>query len=487
MRIDANAADTRMRGEGVNGVNRVRNARLALFVASLAISCGALAQPTITKAFNPTSVQIGQTSSLSFTISNPAASAISAVAFTDTFPANLFVATPNNLTGSCGLGTITAVAGSGSVSLSGGTIPASGSCTFAIDVIVLHQATNNPTNYVNTTGAVSASSGAGNTASDTLTANGGTFAVAKGFSPNSIAPGGVSTLTFTVTSSQATGAFTNQVAGVVFQDVLPAGVVVATPNGLAAGTCSAATITATAGSNTITLGTSLNPAGGNTGGLDFGASGGGGFDTCSFSVDVTAAAAGTYINTVTQSIGGSSAIVSNNGNNGSATLVVAAPIPPSVAKAFSPTSIPVNGTSVLTLALTNPAANTVALTGIALTDNLPAGLVVATPNNLVTDCPGVAAATAGSGVVALSGATLPVNAGCALAVNVTAAAAGTYNNTTDAITSTNGGTGNSASASLTVVGSAVAVSVPATSGPVLAFVALLVAALGIVLLRRNES
>ena len=315
MRIDANAADTRMRGEGVNGVNRVRNARLALFVASLAISCGALAQPTITKAFNPTSVQIGQTSSLSFTISNPAASAISAVAFTDTFPANLFVATPNNLTGSCGLGTITAVAGSGSVSLSGGTIPASGSCTCAIDVIVLHQATNNPTNYVNTTGAVSASSGAGNTASDTLTANGGTFAVAKGFSPNSIAPGGVSTLTFTVTSSQATGAFTNQVAGVVFQDVLPAGVVVATPNGLAAGTCSAATITATAGSNTITLGTSLNPAGGNTGGLDFGASGGGGFDTCSFSVDVTAAAAGTYINTVTQSIGGSSAIVSNNGNN----------------------------------------------------------------------------------------------------------------------------------------------------------------------------
>lgn len=463
-----------------------RTATLGLILACLTASASTLAQPTMTKAFSPTSVQIGQTSSLSFTITNPAASAISAVAFTDTFPANLFVATPNNLTGSCGAGTITAVAGSGSVSLSGGTIAASGSCTFAIDVIVLHQNTNNPTAYVNTTGAVSATSGVGNTATDTLTANSGTFAVAKGFSPNSIVPGGVSTLTFTVTSSQANAAFTNQVANVVFQDVLPAGVVVATPNGLAPGTCSAATITATAGSNTITLGTSLNNAGGNTGGLSFGASGGGGFDTCSFSVDVTAASAGTYVNTVTQSIGGSSAIVSNNGNNGSATLVVAAPLPPSIAKAFNPASIPVNGTSVLTLTITNPAANTASLTGVAVTDNLPAGLVVATPDNLTNDCGGSATAAPGSGVVSLTGGTIAANGVCAVTLNVTATAAGTYSNTTDAVTSTNGGAGNTASATLSVLSTAT-VPVPASSGPALALVALLLAGFGLRGLLRKRT
>src|SRR5579859_850051 len=84
---------------------------------SLLVSSGALfAQaPTIAESFNPAAVSIGQSSVLTFIITNPSASAITAVAFTDTFPTNLFVQTPNNLTGSCGAGTITAIAGSGAV------------------------------------------------------------------------------------------------------------------------------------------------------------------------------------------------------------------------------------------------------------------------------------------------------------------------------------------------------------------------------------
>src|SRR5262245_12005789 len=145
--------------------NRWYVAPLAALILPLVAPGGLFAQPTIAKSFNPASVQIGQRSTLTFTINNPAASAISAVAFTDNFPANLFVANPNNLTGSCGSGTITASPGSGSVSLSGGTIAASGSCTFSIDVIVLHQSTLSAS-YINSSGNVTTTSGTGNTGVD---------------------------------------------------------------------------------------------------------------------------------------------------------------------------------------------------------------------------------------------------------------------------------------------------------------------------------
>ena len=56
------------------------------------------------------------------------------VNFTDIFPSGLVVSTPNGLTGGCGGGTITATAGSGSVSLSGATLGAGGSCSFAVNV-----------------------------------------------------------------------------------------------------------------------------------------------------------------------------------------------------------------------------------------------------------------------------------------------------------------------------------------------------------------
>jgi uncharacterized repeat protein (TIGR01451 family) len=78
-------------------------APVAAFFALLVTSGALFAQPpTIAESFNPTGVAIGQTSILTFTITNPSGSAITAVAFNDTFPANLFVQTPNNLTGSCG-------------------------------------------------------------------------------------------------------------------------------------------------------------------------------------------------------------------------------------------------------------------------------------------------------------------------------------------------------------------------------------------------
>jgi hypothetical protein len=106
---------------------------------------------------------------------------------------------------------------------------------------------------------------------------------------------------------------------------------------------------------------------------------------------------------------------------------------------------------VLTLTITNPAANSVALTGVAFTDTFPAGLIVSTPNALNNTCGGAVTATAGSGAASLTGGTVAANSSCTISVNVTSATHGTFNNTTGAVSSTNGGAGNTASASISVI------------------------------------
>jgi uncharacterized repeat protein (TIGR01451 family) len=137
-------------------------------MATLTVTAAAM-PPTIAKAFNPATVSIGQTSTLTFTIMNPGSNPLTGVGFTDTFPANLFVQNPNGLTGSCGGGTIAATAGTGTVSLSGATIAASGSCSFSVSVVAF---VGTPAGqiYTNTTGNVTSNeAGAGNTATATLT------------------------------------------------------------------------------------------------------------------------------------------------------------------------------------------------------------------------------------------------------------------------------------------------------------------------------
>ena len=77
--------------------------------------------------------------------------------------------------------------------------------------------------------------------------------------------------------------------------------------------------------------------------------------------------------------------------------------------------------------------------------------MVATPNGLSGSCGGgTITALAGSGSVGLAGATLAAGASCTFSVNVTATTPGAKTNTTSAVTSTNGGTGGTASATLSV-------------------------------------
>ena len=120
----------------------------------------AVAVPTLAKAFGAASIVVGASTSLTFTVTNPNASALTGVAFTDTLPAGLVVATPNGLSGACGGGTITATAGSSVVDLAAATLAGGAFCTFSVNVTGTALGPQ-----VNTTGNVtSTESGAGGTA-----------------------------------------------------------------------------------------------------------------------------------------------------------------------------------------------------------------------------------------------------------------------------------------------------------------------------------
>src|SRR5207249_2126034 len=89
---------------------------------------------------------------------------------------------------------------------------------------------------------------------------------------------------------------------------------------------------------------------------------------------------------------------------------------------------------------------------ISFIDNLPAGLVVATPGNPSTTCGGTAFALDTSGFVSLSGGMLAANSNCTVSVNVKGTTAGVKNNTTTAIMSNESGSGSTSNtATVTVV------------------------------------
>src|SRR5262249_2981002 len=124
---------------------------------------------------------------------------------------------------------------------------------------------------------------------------------------------------------------------------------------------------------------------------------------CTLSVNVTPTTSGPKPNTT-------GPITSNEGGDGgtaSATLLVGTP--PTITKSFSDATIPLNSSTTLTFKTSYSAPMPVA--GGGFTATLPAGLVVATPNNLHNTCGGTATAVAGSSTVSLSGATLSAGSG----------------------------------------------------------------------------
>lgn len=121
--------------------------------------------PSAAKSFAPGTITEGASSVLTITLTNPTATAITGVSFTDTYPVGLVNTASAGGATTCG-GIVTAANGGSSVALSGGTIPASGSCTVTVNVTSAVAGS-----YINSTGTVTHASGTIPSASATLTVN----------------------------------------------------------------------------------------------------------------------------------------------------------------------------------------------------------------------------------------------------------------------------------------------------------------------------
>jgi len=387
---------------------------------AVTLGLSVVAAATITETFGTPTVPLNGNTTLSLTINNPNSGAISAVGFSDTLPGGLRVSSPANVTGACGGGTITATAGSSSISLSGAALASGASCTFGLNVTGTVAGPQN-----NVTGAITSSEGGtGTTASASITVVAPPM-ITMTFGGPSVALNGSTTLSFTITNASATVALSS----VAFNDPLPAGLSVSATPGVT-GSCGAGTITANPSGNSITL------AAGNIAANS----------SCTFSVNITGTAAGAQTNTT------GSVTSTEGGTGGTAAASISVLAPPTITKTFGASKIAMNGTTSLTFLITNPAANTLTLTGVAFSDSFPPGIAVSNPPALTGGCTGgTITAISGATSVSLTGASIAANASCTFSLNVKATLVGSFTNVTSAVTSTNGGTGATASANLSVM------------------------------------
>jgi hypothetical protein len=103
----------------------------------------------------------------------------------------------------------------------------------------------------------------------------------------------------------------------------------------------------------------------------------------------------------------------------------------------------------LTYTITNPAANVDAELGVAFFDNLPAGIGPALPSGLADTCGGTPFISGQQ--VTLAGGTVAVSSSCSVSLNVVGNMLGSFTDSAGPVSSTNGGTGNSATATIDVV------------------------------------
>ncbi len=98
----------------------------------------ASASLSIVKEFISSTISTNGTSTLRITIINAGPDTATNLALDDTFPSNLVIQTPGNLstslTGGASIGSITAVDGTGSITMSGSTIPNGGMLLINVDV-----------------------------------------------------------------------------------------------------------------------------------------------------------------------------------------------------------------------------------------------------------------------------------------------------------------------------------------------------------------
>ncbi len=357
--------------------------------------------PTISKAFSPTTIQSGGSSTVTLTLSNANTVNLTGGAFSDTLT-NMSAAA-GAVGGTCtGTSPSSLSGGATSLSFTGITIPASGSCTVTFGVT-----SSTPGAQANAASGITTNQTAIGTGSNTATLTVlSSPTISKAFGPATIQSGGTSTVTLTLTNGTAVA-----LGGGAFTDTL---VNMTAAGGAVAGTCAGTTpASLTAGAISLSFTAITIPASG----------------SCTVTFSVTSTAIGTNANAtsgVTTTLTPTAGAASN-----SATLMVTY-INPTITKAFAPTSIQSGGTSVVTLTLAN--TNTVGLTGGAFTDTL--ANMSATAGNVTGTCVGTSPSSLSAGATALSftGINIPPSGNCTVIFSVTSSTAGVQPNATSGIT-----------------------------------------------------
>ena len=153
---------------------------------------------SVTKSFSPSSIAAGGTSTLTITINHSAPGNSDNIAFIDTYPAGLNNAATPNVNNTCG-GTVTAVAGGSSLSLSGVKLAGNNSCTVSVSVTSAVAGS-----YLNSTGIVTSDSGPIGPATATLTV--------VGPPPATVVPGGFNAFETSTASGNVAGVIKTKIA-----------------------------------------------------------------------------------------------------------------------------------------------------------------------------------------------------------------------------------------------------------------------------------
>jgi mucin-19 len=362
---------------------------------------------SIVKSFVTPTIALGATSQIDFTITNSNAIALTAAAFSDTL-ANMFIHATAAATGSCvGAGTNNfTINQTGLLNFTGLTIPASGACT--VSIVVRSNTLGMHPNIATGVSSPDAPTGA-NSASVTLTVNAAPPTISKAFAANPIASGGVSTLTITITNPNA-GPITVTSVTDTFPTMPSAGMVRAsTPN--ASTTCASGMVTHALGSVTLTGGTVPANA------------------SCTFQIDVTAANAGAYVNTI-----GIGALTTNAGSNAAAataTLTVTAVANVSITKS-APATVPWGTTITYTSTVTNAGPDAADLT--VFSDTVPAAITgVGAACALPTGGAVCGTVNVAGNSVTSTITTLPLGGSVTFTITGTAPQSGTLSNSATAI------------------------------------------------------
>ncbi|MBD2150374.1 DUF11 domain-containing protein [Pseudanabaena sp. FACHB-1277] len=366
----------------------------------------------LNKSFSPNLIAPSGRSVLSVTITNYASFPLTNVQVIDPLPQSpvaqtISIANPPNGSTTCASGTVNAIAGGTSFSLTGATVPAfvggvPGICTFQVEVT--GTGASGSIDNVIPAGIANFSSAEGvTTSAPTLaTLNYGPLQVLvnKNFNPLTVSGGSTSLLTVTLTNNSAVNYI-----GVNFTDNMPTGMQLAAPLNVST-TCASGIITGNPGDGSFRLSGASMPSN----------------SSCTVSVRVVSSAEGNLTNTIPVA-GVRSFQGATNPDQAQATLTNLPGI--GLGKSFTPSTVNPGDITRLTITIIN--SRPVDLSNLGITDTLPAGLAIASPPNTSTNCPaGVVTTTANS--VTLGSATVVSSTTCSFSVDVLVAAVGSYTN-----------------------------------------------------------